>query len=307
VNSDGTAVQRVCNGTCTGNVSLCQYLYQYYNNQSRSTFHRSVSKTSSVADRQQNYLSPLEILNRHLTLGSEICLKEINNPLTSKKDTDWNHFGGQPPNDEINILKNQIALMHAQLLFERQQRENHATRNRRLLKKAKECIALQEKFSAQRDQLLLQEKEIEILKKEISNCREYIQKIETETSAERKFFNEEIQTYVKKSKELDDNKKELAENIALYKDQMRVLHINYQKLEATNLELEEDLKRSNKQNESIENIKKHNRNLKTQVLMLSELYQGLKDRYSIINKNASYDEISNFESEALRKELKGLI
>lgn len=307
VNSDGTAVQRVCSCTCTGNVSLCQYLYQYYKDQSRNNTHRSASKTSSATDKQQNSLSPLEILNRHLTLGSDICLKEVNNPLTSKKETDWSHFGGQPPNDEINVLKNQIALMYAQLLFERQQRESHATRNRRLLKKAKECIAVQEKYSAQREQLLLQEKEIELLKKEINNCRENLQKIESQTRAERKALEKEIVISVKKCNELDDSKRELKENIVLYKEQTRVLHLNYQKLEAKNLELEEDLKRSNKQNGSIDNIRRDNRNLKTQVLMLSELYQRLKDKFAIINKNASFDEIFNIESEARNKELKGFI
>jgi hypothetical protein len=97
----------------------------------------------------------------------------------------------------------------------------------------------------------------------------------------------------------------LKDNIELYKDQTRVLHINYQKLEAENLELKEDMKRFEKQNGSIDNIRKDNRNLKTQLLMLSELYQGLKDRFTLINKNASFDEISVIESEARNKELKG--
>ncbi len=304
INSDGTANQRVCNCSCTGNMSLCQYLFQHYKDQSRNNIHRSASKASAT-ERQQNTLSPIEILDRHLALGSDICLKELNNPLTSKKETDWTHFGGEPPNDEINVLKSHIALMHSQLLFERQQRESHATRNRRLLKKAKECIALQEKFSAQREQLLLQEKEIDLLKKEINNCRENIQKVETESNLEHKHLKEEILSYVKKCKELDDNKRELKDNIELYKEQTRVLHINYQKLEAENLELKEDMKRYEKQNGSIDNIKKDNRNLKTQLLMLSELYQGVKDRFTLINKNASFDEISVIESEARNKELKG--
>jgi hypothetical protein len=38
--------------------------------------------------------------------------------------------------------------------------------------------------------------------------------------------------------------------------------------------------------------------------MLSELYRGLKDRFTLINKNASFDEISVIESEA-RNKVKG--
>jgi hypothetical protein len=73
------------------------------------------------------------------------------------------------------------------------------------------------KFSAQREQLLLQENEIELLKKEVNNCRENIQKIETESNLERKSLKEEILQILKRCKELEDNKREFMQNIELYK------------------------------------------------------------------------------------------
>lgn len=45
-------------------------------------------------------------------------------------------------NMDINIMKGQLSLLHTQLLYERQKRELHAERNRRLLSK----IARAEKY-----------------------------------------------------------------------------------------------------------------------------------------------------------------
>lgn len=47
--------------------------------------------------------------------------------------------------DENTLLKGQIALLHAQLLFERHRREAHALRNRRLAGKCREMQTIEEK------------------------------------------------------------------------------------------------------------------------------------------------------------------
>jgi chromosome segregation ATPase len=161
------------------------------------------------------------------------------------------------------------------------------------LKKAKQCIALQKSLVFKENNYYYKKMKLNYLKKRSTIAEKAFKKLK-----------EEILKNVERCKELEDNKRELMQNIELYKDQTRVLRINYQKLEAQNLELKEDMKRYEKQNGSIDNIKKDNTNLKTQLLMLSELYRGLKDRFTLINKNASFDEISVIESEA-RNKVKG--
>ncbi len=47
--------------------------------------------------------------------------------------------------DEISTLRNQGALLHGQLLFERHRREAHALRNRRLAGKCREMMTMEEK------------------------------------------------------------------------------------------------------------------------------------------------------------------
>ncbi|KAK2535375.1 Tsc1 [Columba guinea] len=80
------------------------------------------------------------------------------------KSADWTHFGGSPPSDEIHTLRNQLLLLHNQLLYERFKRQQHALRNRRLLRKVIKATALEEHNAAMKDQLKLQEKEIQALK-----------------------------------------------------------------------------------------------------------------------------------------------
>lgn len=183
--------------------------------------------------------------------------------------------------------------------------ENDSKAQKMFVQKERESNCLNEKFVAQRDQLLLQEKEIEILRHELQKNRDSLQIFESESCEDRKRLREELLSYVHKSRQLDDNKRELEENISLYKEQNRVLHWNYQKLEAKCLELEEDLRRADKQNDRIDSIRRDNSSLKNQVLMLSELYQGLKDRFAVINKSATFDEVFAIETEVRNKELKG--
>ena len=160
-----------------------------------------------------------------------------------------------------------------------------------------------ERLMAQSEQLMLQEKEIEHLRHELDLCKHQIISMEADSTCERKRLREELLAFVQKCRQLEDTKRELEENICLYKEQNRVLHLNYQQLEAKCLELEEDLGRADKQNDSIDQIRKDNASLKTQVLLLTELYQGLKDRFAVVNKNATSDEIIAIETELKNREI----
>lgn len=55
---------------------------------------------------------------------------------------------GSPPSDEIRTLRNQLLLLHNQLLYERFKRQQHAVRNRRLLRKVIRAAALEEHNAA---------------------------------------------------------------------------------------------------------------------------------------------------------------
>lgn len=108
--------------------------------------------------------SPLEVLDKLIQHGADAHSKELNKLPLPSKSADWTHFGGSPPSDEIHTLRNQLHLLHNQLLYERFKRQQHALRNRRLLRKVIKAAALEEHNAAMKDQLRLQEKDIQSLK-----------------------------------------------------------------------------------------------------------------------------------------------
>ncbi|XP_061459697.1 hamartin isoform X2 [Rhineura floridana] len=108
--------------------------------------------------------SPLEVLDRLIQHGADAHSKELNKLPLPSKSADWTHFGGSPPSDEIHTLRNQLRLLHNQLLYERFKRQQHALRNRRLLRKVIKAAALEEHNAAMKDQLRLQEKDVHALK-----------------------------------------------------------------------------------------------------------------------------------------------
>lgn len=55
---------------------------------------------------------------------------------------------GSAPLDELHTLRSQLLLMHNQLLYERYKREQHAVRNRRLLRRIINATALEEQNNA---------------------------------------------------------------------------------------------------------------------------------------------------------------
>uniref|UniRef100_A0A671YWM5 TSC complex subunit 1b n=1 Tax=Sparus aurata TaxID=8175 RepID=A0A671YWM5_SPAAU len=106
--------------------------------------------------------SPLEVLDRLVQQGSDAhdkVLKRYLLPLPSKS-ADWTHFGGSAPLDELHTLRSQLLLLHNQLLYERYKREQHAVRNRRLLRRIINATALEEQNNAMKDQLNLQSVDI---------------------------------------------------------------------------------------------------------------------------------------------------
>ncbi|KAJ8286301.1 hypothetical protein GJAV_G00036890 [Gymnothorax javanicus] len=113
-------------------------------------------------------LSPLEALDRLIQQGNDVhnmLLKRL--PLPSKS-ADWTHFGaGLAPQDELQMLRSQLLLLHSQLLYERYKREQHALRNRRLLRRIINGAALQEQNKSMKERLSLKKVDMAALKESL--------------------------------------------------------------------------------------------------------------------------------------------
>ncbi|XP_023651360.2 hamartin-like isoform X1 [Paramormyrops kingsleyae] len=112
--------------------------------------------------------SPLEVLDRLVQQGKDAHDKALKRLPLLSKSADWTHFGaGSAPLDELHTLRSQLLLLHNQLLYERYKREQHAVRNRRLLRRIIKATALEEQNSAMKDQLNLQNMDILSLKESL--------------------------------------------------------------------------------------------------------------------------------------------
>uniref|UniRef100_A0A674ACX4 TSC complex subunit 1b n=1 Tax=Salmo trutta TaxID=8032 RepID=A0A674ACX4_SALTR len=120
--------------------------------------------------------SPLEVLDHLVQQGSDTHDKVLKRLPLPSKSADWTHFGGSAPLDELHTLRSQLLLLHSQLLYERYKREQHAVRNRRLLRRVINATALEEQNNAMKDQLNLQSVDVVTLKESLQveqqRCRQ---------------------------------------------------------------------------------------------------------------------------------------
>lgn len=88
-------------------------------------------------------LSPSSMLDRYIEACSRISSSSEHKKILRKKDDD-----GEDVVEEFASENQQLQMMQMQLLFERQRREVHAERNRRLLGKLRDSRALEEQNTA---------------------------------------------------------------------------------------------------------------------------------------------------------------
>ncbi|XP_052789916.1 hamartin-like [Mya arenaria] len=208
--------------------------------------------------------SPPELLDRHIELGRDIHAKELSKiPMPSTTDTNWTHFGGVPPADEISILRGQLTLLHNQVMYERHKRDQHAKRNRRLLRKIAHTNMLEEQNAAMTDQL--QQKDHQLKDQELN-----IKLLETENGqlkAERdsETFEKHLQlnSCLRENEELKNAKKEFNTLLVRQREEQ-------DKLEQRLMEKESHLFNTTKELEKMAEVTQANAKLKEQVLQLQK-------------------------------------
>ncbi|XP_036454089.1 TSC complex subunit 1a isoform X3 [Colossoma macropomum] len=94
--------------------------------------------------------SPLEVLDRLIQQGNDLHEKVLKRSPSLSSQSSEPHSGGISPGapDELTLLRSQQLLLHNQLLYERHKREQHALRNRRLLRRVINATALEEQNSS---------------------------------------------------------------------------------------------------------------------------------------------------------------
>ncbi|XP_018548927.1 TSC complex subunit 1a isoform X2 [Lates calcarifer] len=109
-------------------------------------------------------VSPLEVLDQLIVHGHDAHERLSRRLSAVNKSVDRSHFGGPVLGEELQSLRSQLLLIHSQLQYERFKRQQHAVRNRRLLRRVINATALEEHSVAMRAQLGVQDEEIRSLK-----------------------------------------------------------------------------------------------------------------------------------------------
>ncbi|XP_056395382.1 hamartin [Hyla sarda] len=139
----------------------------YFISKKTEELYKKFKGSSEEAEESGTSVSPAEVLDRLIHLGADAHTKELNKLPLPSKSADWTHFGGSPPTDEIHTLRNQLVLLHNQLLYERFKRQQHAMRNRRLLRKVIKVTALEEQNAAMKTLLKMQEMDLQTAKQSL--------------------------------------------------------------------------------------------------------------------------------------------
>ncbi|XP_035683676.1 hamartin-like [Branchiostoma floridae] len=252
-------------------------------------------------------VSPLEVLDRHIQLGGDVHSKELSRiPLVNMDSINWTHFGGAPPADEVTILKDQLLLLHNQLLFERHKRDLHAQRNRRLLGKTFKARAMEEQNVAMQDQLQLQEREIGSQKGELRQLWE--QRKDLMERLERKDAELQLNTrqYQQGQDRLHAQVEDLKLSMAAKEEHLERLKKDLKASSARLFTMESELCDMAEKVAQTEDLRQQVEALNRQLLLMGELQQKYDDRLDLMKFTNNKEANCSAQLAAAKAELAGL-
>ncbi|XP_066512402.1 hamartin-like isoform X1 [Hoplias malabaricus] len=186
--------------------------------------------------------SPLEVLDRLILQGHDIHDRVLKRSPSLSSQSSETHSGGKHHStkgkgvspgtpDELALLRSQLLLLHNQLLYERHKREQHALRNRRLLRRVINATALEEQNNSMKDQLRLQEVEIQAL-------RVSLQEEQQRSKLQQQNDEEQVQQLHEQLQQLQKQRND-------YHTKIQELQSDLQESQKTMGEMEADLQRAN--------------------------------------------------------------
>ncbi|MEQ2256722.1 hypothetical protein ILYODFUR_027027, partial [Ilyodon furcidens] len=153
-------------------------------------------------EEEQTSVSPLKVLDRMIVHGNDAHERLSRRFSAGTKSMDRSHLGGKQqsmkirgpaPGEEPQALKSQLLLVHSQLQYERFKRQQHAIRNRRLLRRVINVTALEEQTVAMKGQLSVQDEEIRCLKSSLDEEQRRFTKLKQDAKTQSKHLHDQIQ------------------------------------------------------------------------------------------------------------------
>ncbi|XP_049435663.1 TSC complex subunit 1a isoform X2 [Epinephelus fuscoguttatus] len=159
-------------------------------------------------EEEQTCVSPLEVLDQLIVHGHD-AHQHLSRRLSAvNKSMDRSHFGGPAQGEELQSLRSQLLLVHSQLQYERFKRQQHAVRNRRLLRRVINATSLEEHSVAMKGQLSAQDEEIRCLKSSLQEEQRRYTQLQQDTQTHTEQLNTHIrQLLLQQQDELRDRQR----------------------------------------------------------------------------------------------------
>uniref|UniRef100_UPI00358E340A hamartin n=1 Tax=Myxine glutinosa TaxID=7769 RepID=UPI00358E340A len=215
--------------------------------------------------------SPLDVLDVLIQRGGDVHAKELKWLPLPCQAADWTHFGGEAPAEEMQVMRARLKLLHAQLLYERHKREQHALRNRRLLRRVIKATALQEYNTAMKDQLNTQEEELRGLKMSLVEEQARVRRVHLDQERAVAFYQGQLRTLQTDRDSLSASNRELQSMLdETYRETQR-LTTELQKANNTVFNTNNDLRHLQDKLKLGQEAQDQAEMLNRQLLMLGEL------------------------------------
>lgn len=208
--------------------------------------------------------------------------------------------------DSIQNLKNEIRLMHQQLLFERHRRETHAYRNRRLLADAKSTRLLEECKSALRDQVRLLQREIDALHEQLNKMICEKSEGDRKLVATAQYWENQYKISVAEKRLLQEKNENLDKQVRELKLKCQTLETEKQQVESNLLDAITEVNIAREQAWAGERGRAELECVNKELLLIGELQLKYQEKLNQLSSIRNADEELRQLKEAYNAELKTL-
>lgn len=274
------------------------------------TAHHFISKKTAELSRKQAgsaeedlgpSSSPAEVLDRLIQQGADVHSAELSRLSLPSKSVDWTHFGGSPPSDEVRTLRAQLLLLRNQMLYERFQRQQHALRNRRFLRKVIRAAALEEHNAAMKDQLKLQEKDIQLWKASLQREQARYSQLQEQRDTVVSHLHSQIRQLQQDREEFYGQSQELQTKLQDCRNMIAELRLELKKANSKVCRTELQLRQVAQKLSNSESVQQQMEFLNRQLLVLGEVNELYLEQLQ--NKHADTTQEVEMMKAAYRKEL----
>jgi len=190
------------------------------------------------------------------------------------------------------LLRDEVALLHSQLLFERHRREVLGARNRRLLGKTKSFRDLEEENVALNDQLQMAQSEINTLHVQLSSLRSEKHKAETHWSAAVKQQEEKYLTLQREQENLKLVQEDTQSSLKELQEKELSLRTDAENSKADLFQAKAKLENYKGKETKWERSEVELDKLKKQILLQAELIRAYRDKLDEIPAKPSQRQVA---------------